>query len=93
MHRHFFTDNLIPCSSSCSGFSLNNLSFINSGFWLLAVDIWAWVQILLLPILHHVSLGSFLNPTRLLSFLMCKRMSLNYFPNGTVVLNETTLGK
>lgn len=89
----FSTDNLIPCSIICSGFSLQNLSLVNSEFRLLAVDIWARVQTPLLPILHHVSLGSFLNPTRLLSFLMCKGMSLNYFPNGTVVLNETTFGK
>lgn len=63
---------------------------MNREFWILVVDMWAWV---LLPILDHVSLGSFLNPTSLLSFLMCKRMILNYFLNGIVVLNETTLGK
>lgn len=89
----FSTDNLIPCSISCSGFSLQNLSLVNGEFWLLAVDIWVRVQTPLLPILLRVSLGSFLNPTHPLSFLMCKGMSLNYFPNGTVVLNETTLGK
>lgn len=59
----------------------------------MAVDVWAWVQMPLLPILYDVSSENFLNPASQLSFLMCKTMILNYFPNGTVVLNETTLGK